>query len=390
MFQLIGETSFPFMKYRAFGYISSGLFVLCGIGAMVWHAMQHGTFLNFGIDFAGGTTVQMKFISAPPVDELRARLEEAGLKDVSLQRFGSVEANEIMVRVAQQTEQQHNISEQIRDAIYTLEERQQLASGRIDLNNAGRAEIAAKLAESAGGGEDSDAAEAYRGVADAVVTYRTSHDGLIGGYEEVAGLDGVTPQVLELLKSRSLLGHFTVLGVESVGPAVGKDLKDKAIGAIISAMAGLLIYIWFRFQLRFGIAAVVCLVHDVIVTVGAIALTNREVNLPVVAALLTIVGYSLNDTIVIFDRIRDNLRLMRKESFPALIDASINQTLSRTILTSLTVLVVVLALFFFGGPTINGFAFALLVGVIAGSYSTIFVASAFLLDTSRGSRPRAS
>lgn len=175
---------------------------------------------------------------------------------------------------------------------------------------------------------------------------------------------------------------FEVARIEKVGAAIGKDLKDKAIFALIYAMAGICIYVSIRFQFKFAITAIIALFHDVFAGIAAIALTHREISLPVIAALLTIVGYSINDTIVIFDRLRENLRIMRKANFKDVLNLSINQTLSRTVLTSLTTLFVVLALFFFGGEVINDFSFVLLVGIVAGTYSTIFVATSLLYDWS--------
>ena len=168
--------------------------------------------------------------------------------------------------------------------------------------------------------------------------------------------------------------------METVGPAVGEDLRRAAIKALIFAMIGMCLYISFRFEFRFAVTAIIALIHDVLVSLGMIALTGREISLPVIAALLTIVGYSINDTIVLFDRIREDRKFMRKAGQEEIINTSINQTLSRTVLTSLTTLVVVLALFIFGGTVINDFSFVLLVGVIVGTYSSIFIASPLLID----------
>ncbi|MGB3057422.1 MAG: protein translocase subunit SecF, partial [Candidatus Omnitrophota bacterium] len=187
-------------------------------------------------------------------------------------------------------------------------------------------------------------------------------------------------EVISGLEGEFGKGSFEVMRVEEVGPAVGEDLRRSAIKALIFAMIGICIYISFRFEFRFAITAIVALFHDVLVALGMIALTGREISLPVIAALLTVVGYSINDTIVLFDRIREDRKFMRKASQEEIINTSINQTLSRTVLTSLTTLLVVLALFLFGGAVINDFAFVLMVGVIVGTYSSIFIASPLLLD----------
>lgn len=167
---------------------------------------------------------------------------------------------------------------------------------------------------------------------------------------------------------------------EEVGPKIGGELREKAVLAIFWALFGIILYIWWRFQFSFGLAAVAALIHDVIITVGIFSIFGKEIGLPVVAALLTIVGYSLNDTIVVFDRIREDLKIYRKESYSTVINHSINETLSRTIITSVTTFVVVLSLYIFGGTVIHDFAFALLVGVVVGTYSSIFIASPILVE----------
>ncbi|GAF72820.1 unnamed protein product, partial [marine sediment metagenome] len=187
-------------------------------------------------------------------------------------------------------------------------------------------------------------------------------------------------RIINKFKAEFPENNFQILRVETVGPAVGRDLTGKAISALIFAFVGICIYISFRFEFRFAIAAIVALFHDVLIAAGALSLTGREFSVPVIAALLTVVGYSINDTIVVFDRIREDLRLMRKSNYQEIINTSINQTLSRTLITSLTTLLVISALFFLGGAVINDFAFVLLVGVVVGTYSSIFVASPILVD----------
>ncbi|MBC8385700.1 MAG: protein translocase subunit SecF [Candidatus Cloacimonetes bacterium] len=167
---------------------------------------------------------------------------------------------------------------------------------------------------------------------------------------------------------------------EEVGPRIGEELGEKALLAIFWALLGIILYIWWRFQFTFGLAAVAALFHDVLITIGIFSILGKEVSLPVVAALLTIIGYSLNDTIVVFDRIREDLKVYRRESYGSVINHSINETLSRTIITSLTTFVVVLSLYIFGGSVIHDFAFALLIGVIVGTYSSIFIASPILAE----------
>lgn len=176
---------------------------------------------------------------------------------------------------------------------------------------------------------------------------------------------------------------FEVMRTESVGPKIGGELKEKAFLAILYSMLGLVIYISWRYEFKFAIAAIMALIHDVLITLGAFSLMEHEISLAVVAAFLTIVGYSLNDTIVVFDRIREVLQIHRSTPYGEVLDLSINQTLSRTIITSLSTLVVVVALYLFGGEAIKDFAFALMVGVVVGTYSSVYVASPLLIEWNR-------
>lgn len=190
----------------------------------------------------------------------------------------------------------------------------------------------------------------------------------------------VSDQIKDALARDFPDNKFEVRREEKVGPKIGRELKRKAIWAIIYAMIGILIYISWRFEFKFAVGAIAALFHDVLITLGIFSLLNKEISLSIVAALLTIVGYSLNDTIVVYDRIREDLGIMRNQSYEAIVNASINQTLSRTIITSLTTLAVVICLFTLGGAVIRDFAFALMIGVVVGTYSSIFVASPVLIE----------
>jgi preprotein translocase subunit SecF len=192
-------------------------------------------------------------------------------------------------------------------------------------------------------------------------------------------LEGMAQQMGSALEKSYGAGKYDILRVEMVGPQVGKDLRKKGLMAILYAMIGILIYVTWRFEFRFAVGAILALAHDVLITLGAFSLTNREIDLPIIAAFLAIIGYSLNDTIIVYDRIRENRGKLDKAGFPEIVNRSVNETLSRTILTSGTTLLVVLALFLFGGGVIHNFAFALLVGILIGTYSSIFVASPLLI-----------
>jgi preprotein translocase subunit SecF len=202
---------------------------------------------------------------------------------------------------------------------------------------------------------------------------------LIASIDDLSNVSEVTPQVLKVLKQETVPGSFTVRTVEVVGPRIGADLRQQAVWVVLAALGAMLIYIAFRFEWIYGVAAVIAVFHDTIITIGLLSIFNKKIDLTVIAALLTLVGYSMNDTIVTFDRIRENLRLQRRGSFPEIVNASINQTLSRTVLTSGLTLLTALSLLFFGGQVLNGFSFALTVGIIVGTYSSIFVASPILV-----------
>ena len=202
--------------------------------------------------------------------------------------------------------------------------------------------------------------------------------GIIRDYSQLETIEGINIEVINHLKKNAFLSRLSVLSKESVGPQVGEDLRRKATQATIWALIGMLIYIGIRFKYAYGVAAILTLAHDVLITLGIFSLTNRELNLPVIAAVMTLVGYSLNDTIVIFDRVRDNLKLLRKPKFGDLLNVSINQTLSRTIITSGTTFLTVFTLFLLGGEVISDFAFTMMIGVVIGTYSSIYQSCSIL------------
>jgi preprotein translocase subunit SecF len=217
-------------------------------------------------------------------------------------------------------------------------------------------------------------------VAAALVKYRTEHQGLFTDLSVIAAIPGVTPEAAAHLKEGAFLGRFALRGVDFVGPTAGRELLQNTALAILFSVAGILVYVWFRFhKWMWGLTSVIALIHDVVIAAGAVALTGKEFSLPVVAALLTILGYSINDTIVVFDRIRENLRLYRDVDFEEVVNASVNQTLSRTILTSFTVFIAITALFMYGGDKLDPLSFCLMVGVVFGTYSSVFVASGLLV-----------
>ena len=215
------------------------------------------------------------------------------------------------------------------------------------------------------------------------ITDKTKSYVLVKTKKSTENGENLSKKILEVLKENfpNNVNPATFLRSQQVvGPKIGEELKGKALLAIFWSLLGIILYIWWRFEFTYGLAAIAALFHDVLITVGIFSILGKEITLPIIAALLTIVGYSLNDTIVVFDRIREDLKLYRKSDYATVINKSINQTLSRTIITSLTTFVVVLSLYIFGGSVINDFALALLIGVIVGTYSSIYIASPIMIS----------
>jgi preprotein translocase subunit SecF len=271
---------------------------VAGIVSMASHMATIGSPVPLGVDFKGGTQIQVQFQQTPDLDKIRSATSAAGIKDASVVPFDEPSKNEVLISLPEQHDET------------ALDQGRKQISGALEAH--------------------------YN-------------------------------------------NPFTVVKVDVVGPTVGKQLENKALWATVYSMAGMMIYLWFRFQLIYGVAAVVACFHDTLITVGAFALTSQEISLTVIAAILTLIGYSMNDTIVVFDRIRENLRLSRRESLPDVVNRSINQTLSRTVLTSGLTFLTVLSLFIFGGPVLRGFSFALVIGILIGTYSSIAVAAPMLV-----------
>jgi preprotein translocase subunit SecF len=283
------DTHFNFVRMMKPAVILSLAVIIIGIASLIWHGGP-----NYGIDFAGGTLIQIKFQNDIHTDKIRAAFKSIGFEGSIIQNYGP---KEIIVRTAD-----------------------------------------------------------------------------TGGDAK-----GLTSRVDEALSTAFGKGTYDVRRIEMVGPKVGKDLTRKALLAIIFSWIGILVYVGVRFEFRYALGGIIALVHDVLITITFLSVFDKEFDLNIVAALLTIIGYSINDTIVIFDRIRENARKNIRQSLDDIINTSVNQTLSRTILTSMTVFMVLIILFIFGGAVIHDFTFALLVGTVAGVYSTVFIASPIVL-----------
>ena len=346
------------------------IFSVAGIFSMLfWHHIP------LGVDFTGGTKVYVKFDQTPDVNRIRSATDKVGLKDAPIQSFGPQSNHEVIISLPQSQTSESQLDAGRARIVATLESNYSSQgaanSGKVDLDNASRGQIADILTPTNG-------AQGAQQAAAAVAAYRdTQKSGLLSSIDELSSV--TTPANISALKSASYLSGFTVRNVEIVGPQVGAQLKKQAILATLYSLLGMLVYLWFRFELIYGVAAVVAVFHDTLITIGAFSLTNKEISLTVVAAILTLVGYSMNDTIVVFDRIRENLRTRRREGLAEVVNRSINQTMSRTILTSGLTFLTVLSLFLFGGEVLHAFSFALVVGILIGTYSSIAVAAPMLV-----------
>jgi preprotein translocase subunit SecF len=298
--ELFRGVNVDWLRLKWYFLAFSMIFSVAGIAKMGLNWSQIGSPVPLGVDFRGGTEVQLQFVQPPDLDAIRRAMAAAGIKDANVVNYDEAKSNEVLISLPEQHDETS------------------LDAGRQLIENALHAQYA----------------------------------------------NPIVP---------------TGTKVDVVGPTVGRQLKNKAVMATLYSMAAMLVYLWFRFQLIYGVAAVVACVHDTLITVGAFALTGQEISLTVIAAILTLVGYSMNDTIVVFDRIRENLRLSRRESLPDVVNRSINQTLSRTILTSGLTFLTVLSLYIFGGQVLRGFSFALVVGILIGTYSSIAVAAPMLV-----------
>jgi preprotein translocase subunit SecF len=373
---LFRDSHIDFMKYRKFWIVVSLALVAVGIFSVFVHGK-----LNIGIDFAGGTQLTLQFAEEPEIDRLRGVLAQAGFGDAQLQRFGEAGDNEVLIRtpVAEGTEEgARDPVVAALDAVYNPGQEAQL-----DLNRDGAEDIATALAAAdpdgvAAGGDAETAAAHYRGVAESILELRRD-DGLIRSWDEVASAPGVSAAAVEALRGAADLGSFAVLGVENVGPQVGRELREKGVWAVVLSLLGMLAYIWIRFELRFGIGALMASVHDVLIALGLFALLDFEFNLTTIAAFLTLIGYSVNDTVVIFDRVRENMNKYPAKPMVELMNESLNQTLSRTVLTSGTTLLAVGSLFVLGGDVLRGFSFVMLIGIVVGTYSSLYIAGPFAI-----------
>src|SRR2546430_8202981 len=320
---------------------------------LFWHGIP------LGIDFRGGTLVEVKFAQPPDDNVIRAAMDRAGLHHARIQRYGPLANNEVLIDLSLQETSEQALDQGKAQIINALETN--APAGKQDLNNSGSLTISSYLLERDPLRAGTDAKQRYDAVAQAIVNYRDNvKGGVLHSFDELRGV--ADPAVVASLQDGFFLSNFGVRNVNIVGPQVGQQLRRQAFLAAVYSLAGMLVYLAFRFEWIYGVAAVVTVFHDTLITVGAFSLMNKEISLTVIAAILTLIGYSNNDTIVVFDRIRENLKLMRREKLSYIVNRSINQTLSRTILTAGVKIFSLLFPFLFFGGGVAGVFFFLGVG----------------------------
>jgi preprotein translocase subunit SecF len=366
------NTNIDFLGKKWYFLTFSLVFSVAGILSMIfWHGIP------LGVDFSGGTKVYVSFANPPNDQDIRSALDKAGLNRAVIQHLSGADTrNGIVITLDQKEINEADLDKGKNQIIQALDTNTE--AGKRALNNSDRVGFSAVRDALLGRDPLHAPPEDYDRIARQILDYRDKvKGGVIGNLDELKSL--VPAPVVEALKQDFYAGNFGFKGADVVGPQVGGQLKKQASLAVGFSLLAMLVYLWFRFELIYGVAAVVAVFHDTLITVGAFSLTNQEITLTVIAAILTLVGYSMNDTIVVFDRIRENVKLMRRESLAEIVNKSINQTLSRTILTSGLTFLTVLSLFLFGGEVLHGFSFALVIGIIIGTYSSIAVAAPMLV-----------
>jgi preprotein translocase subunit SecF len=375
MIELFKQPNIDWMGKAKYFFALSGILLLAG-----WTSIFVNGGLRYGIDFKGGTNVDVRFAQAPNVDKLRTGLAAQGLGNTEIQSVSDIahpNSNEVLIFVEGKNQDEQDLDASRVKVLNALNATYGVASSsKADFNSATPTTLAATLAEKDPLFLSVNAGDRYQQLAKKILDYRDKNaNGVLTNFDDLSKVDGVTPAVLSAIKNSYALGPFAIRNVEIVGPKVGAELRTQAILVTLYALGGMLVYIAFRFEWVYGAAAVLAVFHDVLITLGFFSLLHFEISLTVIAALLTLVGYSMNDTIVIFDRIRENNRLLRKESFADVVNKSINQTLSRTILTSGLTFLTVLVLFLMGGQVLRAFSFALVVGIVVGTYSSFGIAA---------------
>ncbi|MFN0112683.1 MAG: protein translocase subunit SecF [Blastocatellia bacterium] len=396
MIEIFKNANYDFLGKKWIFIGLSWLLIFAGLASVLYRAFDgkdHTSAFNLGVDFAGGTLATVKFKTTPDSNKLRQALEQQGVEGSKIiiqpvtDEIGQAPKNEVLVRLpndipaGQQQGQPGSAAsdadigkKKILVALATFDDPS--TKGKVDINKIGSDNLKSMLIEKAKLDQQS-ADEAAR----AIVDYREkTRGGLVAEISEVKNINGVPPQIGESLDKDFFAGYAAVKSAEAVSPQVGADLRNSAIIVTLVSCIAMLAFVAFRFKSwGFGIGAVIAVFHDVLVTLGIFSIMQWEINLTVVAALLTLVGYSMNDTIVIFDRIREMVKTKRREGLEKLSNDAINQTLSRTIITSGLTFLTVCAMLAFGGEVLRSFSWCLFIGILIGTYSSIYIASPFML-----------
>jgi preprotein translocase subunit SecF len=421
MIEIFRNTNYDFLGRKWLCIGLSCVLLLLGVASIVWRAADGNPNthpFNMGVDFTGGTIVNVKFKQKPDPDIIRAAIEKQGVdgSKITIQpvgdEIGQAPKNEVLIRLpnllagdaqsgqstatpqtaapkpdlsasdAQGGQSAASVvigQKKIRDALKTLND-PAVFQNKTDLNTVGRDQLSKEL-QRLNPLNLSANDPRYGEIAARIINYREKdRGGLIGSIDEVKNLGGIEPQLGQALEQNFFAGVAAIKGTDEVSPQVGSELRNRAIYATLLACVGMMLYVAFRFKSwGFGVGGVVAVFHDVLITLGVFSIMQWEINLTVIAALLTLVGFSMNDTIVIFDRVRELLRVRRREKLEKLTNDAVNETMSRTVITNGTAFLTILALVGFGGEVLKSFSWALLIGVVVGTYSTIYIASPVML-----------
>lgn len=375
-------TSFRGLGIKWFDYqyillVISAILIAVGI----WSLATKG--LNWGIDFRGGQEVEIKYSKTVEPRTIESDLRKKLPYPLTVVRYGDPAENEILVRIDAKDKSGQLLSEAdlartlqtIRETIGSEEARSAKAAGKIDINNTNASALSDMFNAAITSGKLGGSLDQCKAIADSIMEVKKKSGGIITSLDQLKGAPMVNDQILAFLSGNAMLDDFSMLRIDTVGPTIGKELQKKALLLVFWSLLAIGVYVWFRFKLKFGVGAILSLIHDSLVAVGLMSLFGVEVNIPAVAALLTLLGYSINDTIVVFDRVREHMNNERRDVDKEMMTRSVNEVFSRTIITSLLTFFVVFAMLVYGGEAIYSFAFVMTWGIVIGTYSSIFIAS---------------
>jgi preprotein translocase subunit SecF len=373
--ELFKNTNFDFLGKKWPFIIASLVLTVAGFASIL---MQGG--IKFGIDFKGGTSMRVKFANKPDLEKIRAAMSARIQGENTVTEFTDPNAkNQVEIGTEMKDEKQLDLNRRSMEDVLLKTFGQ--ANGKLDFNNASSQTLVERLRDplARNGVPMSDLQ--LQTLAKNILEFRDTppRSGLITDFNQLSAVPGINAGIMNTLNQECYLSPYHIVQTQMVGPKVGAELRNKAVYATLYALGGMLVYIAFRFEWIYGLGAVIAVFHDTLITIGLFSIFHEEISMTVIAALLTLVGYSMNDTIVIFDRIRENIKIMRREPLESLMNKSVNQTLGRTVMTSGLTFLTAIALFLFGGPVLHGFSFALVCGIIVGTYSSVFIACPIVL-----------